>query len=279
MLITRVITAVVLLAVLLGVLFSGFYPAFVVLILLFLLAALTEAFQLFQSTRKQSLLISGFWVAAFSYAFLFKESGTLTFWFAIAVALWLLRFVPSLKTGLPPPNPGGRNSMLGSLYAIAIISAFAAIVLLFRHSPVYLLSVMAIVFVADIGAYFSGKAFGKRKLAPSISPGKSWEGAIGGGIAVLLLASLSIMAVADAPWLRDTFAVHLQARLGWAATFGILIVLTAASVVGDLFESQLKRRAGVKDSSNLLPGHGGVLDRIDALVPVLPLAALIYRAL
>lgn len=279
MLLTRVITAVVLLVVLLGVLFGGYYPAFVVVILAFLLASLTESFQLFQSSRKQALLISVFWVAAFSYAFLFKESGTLAFWFAISTALWLLRFVPALKTGLPEPTPGGRNSMLGSLYAISIISAFAAMVLFFRHSAVYLLSVMAIVWVADIGAYFSGKAFGKRKLAPSISPKKSWEGAIGGGIAVLLFSSLTILSVADAPLLRDTFQVQLQAQLGWAATLAILVVLVAASVVGDLFESLLKRRAGVKDSSNLLPGHGGVLDRIDALVPVLPMAALIYGAL
>jgi phosphatidate cytidylyltransferase len=277
MLITRVITAVVLLVVLLGVLFSGYFPAFVIVILAFLLATLTEAFQLFQSTRKQAALISLFWAAAFSYAFLFKTSPTVTFWFGISAALWLIKFVPSLKTGLPPPTQGGRNSMLGSLYAISIIGAFAAIVVFFRHSPVYLLSVMAIVWVADIGAYFSGKAFGKRKLAPSISPGKSWEGAIGGGIAVLVLGALSV--VAGLPWLQDTFVVHLQSKLGWGATLGILVVLTAASVVGDLFESQLKRRAGVKDSSNLLPGHGGVLDRIDALVPVLPLAALIYGTL
>ena len=132
---------------------------------------------------------------------------------------------------------------------------------------------MALVWIADIGAYAAGKAFGKRKLAPSISPGKSWEGAIGGGLAVLLIASLSVLFGGAA--LADTFAVRVQARFGWAALFAVLVVITAASVVGDLFESQLKRRAGVKDSSKLLPGHGGVLDRIDALIPVLPLAALI----
>jgi phosphatidate cytidylyltransferase len=132
------------------------------------------------------------------------------------------------------------------------------------------------VWIADIGAYFSGKAFGKRKLAPSISPGKSWEGAIGGAIAVLALASLSIiLAGGAAPWLQDSFAFRLQARFGWAAALLVLLVIVIFSVIGDLFESQLKRRAGMKDSSNLLPGHGGVLDRVDALIPVLPMAALI----
>jgi len=159
------------------------------------------------------------------------------------------------------------------VYGFAVVGCFAAIVDLFSTSPWYLLSVMAIVWIADIGAYFAGKAFGKRKLAPSISPGKSWEGAIGGGIAVLVIASLTV--VFGGPAFAGTFAVRVQQAFGWLGLVPILVLMTAASVVGDLFESQLKRRAGMKDSSNLLPGHGGVLDRIDALIPVLPLAALI----
>jgi phosphatidate cytidylyltransferase len=165
--------------------------------------------------------------------------------------------------------------LLSLVYAVTIVGCFVAIVALFMHSPLYLLSVMALVWIADIGAYFSGKAFGKRKLAPSISPGKSWEGAIGGGIAVLVIAAITIFAAPSAPWLQDTFAVQLQLRRGWPMALLVLLVLVAASIVGDLFESQLKRRAGIKDSSNLLPGHGGVLDRIDALIPVLPFAALV----
>jgi phosphatidate cytidylyltransferase len=276
MLITRIITAVVLLVVLLAVLFGGYYPAFVVVVLAFLMAAVTECFQLFGRTRRQAALIAVFWVGMFGFAFLYAETSAAKFWFGLASAIWLLRFVPSLATGLPEQG-STRSSIVGLLYAITIIACFAAIVGFFKHSAIYLLSVMALVWIADIGAYFSGKAFGKRKLAPSISPGKSWEGAIGGGIAVLLLSSLAI--VFGGAQLADTFVVHLQAKLGWVATIVILVVITAASVVGDLFESQLKRRAGVKDSSNLLPGHGGVLDRIDALVPVLPLAALIHSVL
>jgi len=276
MLKTRIITAVVLLVILLAVLSSGSFAAFGAVVAVFLMAAIAEGFQLFRSSKKQSIIIAAFWTAAFCWAFLLNDNPTVKFWFGLSTVIWLLRFVPSLATGLPPAE-GARNTILATLYALSIIACFAAIVVFFKVSPVYLLSVMALVWIADIGAYFSGKAFGKRKLAPSISPGKSWEGAIGGGIWVLVLSSLVILF--GGPHLADTFVVRLQAAWGWAATLGVLAVIVAASVVGDLFESQLKRRAGVKDSSNLLPGHGGVLDRIDALVPVLPLAALVHSVL
>jgi phosphatidate cytidylyltransferase len=272
MLKTRIITALVLLAVLLPVLYFANPIAFALVVTLFFGAAIWEGFRLFNPGSTRALLISVCWTAAFCYAFFFARQVSPLFWFAISALIWLLRFVPSLKIGLPPLDSAG-NTMLSLTYALAIVACFAAIVTLFRHSPAYLLSVMALVWIADIGAYFAGKAFGKRKLAPSISPGKSWEGAIGGAIAVLLLASLSVLFGGAAFF--DTFAVQLQARFGWAALAAALVVLAGASVVGDLFESQLKRRAGVKDSSKLLPGHGGVLDRIDALIPVLPLAALI----
>jgi phosphatidate cytidylyltransferase len=170
---------------------------------------------------------------------------------------------------------GFGNTLLAMVYAATLVSCFVAILVLFQRSALYLVSAMALVFIADIGAYFSGKKFGRRKLAPTISPGKSVEGAIGGWIAVLVLSIATILAAPHQPWLQDTFAVRMQAKLGWGIALATLSVIVGASIVGDLFESQLKRRAGFKDSSNLLPGHGGVLDRIDALVPVLPIAALI----
>jgi phosphatidate cytidylyltransferase len=139
---------------------------------------------------------------------------------------------------------------------------------LWYRSVVFLLSAMAIVWVADIGAYFAGRAFGKRKLAPSISPGKTWEGVAGGLLAVLLLSALSTQ-------LPQTFQAQLLLRYGWFKSIVLLALLVFASVVGDLFESMLKRRADVKDSGRILPGHGGVLDRIDALVPTMPLAYLL----
>ena len=273
MLKTRIITAVLLLAVLLPVLFFNYFPAFAAIAAAFFGAAVWESFRLFKN--RFALPIALVCCTLFAYAFLLGGvRGEPMFWFALSVAIWLLRFVPALGTGLPPLD-GVGNTLLSMVYALAIVACFIAIVALFQHSPLYLLSVMALVWIADIGAYFSGKAFGKRKLAPSISPGKSWEGAIGGGIAVLLLGALSVLLAPGAPLLADTFAVRLQAAFGWAATLAALVLIVAASVVGDLFESMLKRRAGIKDSSNLLPGHGGVLDRIDALIPVLPLAALI----
>lgn len=273
MLKTRIITAVALLAVLLPVLFFKNQPAFAVVVLAFFGAAVWESFRLFKNP--QPLLAAVIWSAAFGYTFLLTGvHGPVTFWLVLSAAIWLLRFAPTLKTGLPPLE-GLGNTLLSLVYPVTLVSCFVAIIVLFQRSPQYLLSAMALVWIADIGAYFSGKAFGKRKLAPSISPGKSWEGVYGGCLAVLALSALSIALAPGMPWLQDTFAVAVQAKRGWVMTVLILLVIVAASVIGDLFESMLKRRAAFKDSSNLLPGHGGVLDRIDALVPVLPLAALI----
>ena len=275
MLKTRIITALVLLAVLLPVLYSNNYTAFAVVATVFFGAAIWECFRLFNPQSTKAPIVAAFWTAAFVWAFFGPAHPNPVFWYAISLLLWALRFAPSLKVGLPALD-STANTLLSVVYAVSLVGCFAAIVALYAYSPLYLLSVLAIVWAADIFAYFSGKAFGKRKLAPSISPGKSWEGAIGGGIAVLVIATLVI--VFDGDSLANTFPVRVQASLGWAATWAILVLVVAASVVGDLFESQLKRRAGMKDSSNLLPGHGGVLDRIDALVPVLPLATLIaYR--
>ena len=121
---------------------------------------------------------------------------------------------------------------------------------------------MAVVWVADIAAYFTGRAFGRRKLAPSISPGKTWEGAAGAAVAVLAFG-FGILAMLGA---------ELQG--GVAAIAVVLLAWTAVSIVGDLFESLLKRQAGLKDSGNILPGHGGILDRIDSLTSTLPMVAL-----
>jgi phosphatidate cytidylyltransferase len=136
----------------------------------------------------------------------------------------------------------------------------------------FILSIFALVWAADIAAYFGGKAWGKRKLAPKISPGKSWEGVASGMAGALCLAALWCWA--DTVFKPDSVSLytHLYQRLGVLNAASAVLCLVGLSVMGDLFESLVKRAAGAKDSSRLLPGHGGVLDRIDALLPVLPLA-------
>jgi phosphatidate cytidylyltransferase len=132
-----------------------------------------------------------------------------------------------------------------------------------------LLLVLGLVWVADIAAYFAGNAFGRRRLAPSISPGKTWEGVAGALAATLVYAILC--AVPGAP-----LSPYVQGA-AWAGYLGATALLCGVSIVGDLFESALKRRAGVKDSGSLLPGHGGILDRVDSIMPTLPIAAVLLH--
>ncbi len=135
-----------------------------------------------------------------------------------------------------------------------------------------LLTFAVLVWVADIGAYFVGKAVGRRKLAPSVSPGKTIEGAFGGIACVAAYFFIWRALAAPAAARGDGWAVELASH-GYAL-FGIFLLLAVLSILGDLFESWMKRGVGLKDSSNLLPGHGGVLDRIDALTSTLPIAGL-----
>lgn len=180
------------------------------------------------------------------------------FWIFVA-PLWL-RFKWTLA----------GNDFFGYLLgALVILPTWAAMVALHAVSTWLMLGVMALVWVADIAAYFAGRAFGKHKLAPGISPGKTWEGVAGAVVGVLIYGAAVLYFLPLGMVSKDRLPLALPV-IG-----GILILLTLVSVLGDLFESLLKRQAGVKDSSGLLPGHGGVLDRIDALTSVLPLAALI----
>lgn len=140
---------------------------------------------------------------------------------------------------------------------IVLVPAWLALTVLHKQGPKLLMFLLALVWIADIAAYFVGKRFGKNKLAPNLSPGKSREGLFGALFASLLFAILG------------AYLFDIDKRL-WIF-FGILCVLTALiSVVGDLYESLLKRSAGVKDSGRILPGHGGVLDRIDSLTAAAP---------
>lgn len=150
---------------------------------------------------------------------------------------------------------------------VVLLGAWMAIVQLQARSPWLVLAAMAIVWIADTAAYFAGRAFGKHKLAPMVSPGKSWEGVFGAWIAVAVYAALLVRYAADAGFRFDVTPLAIVAWIGF------VVALAAVSVIGDLFESLLKRHAGVKDSGTVLPGHGGVLDRTDALLAAMPIAA------
>lgn len=178
-------------------------------------------------------------------------SVALGFWLVLA-PLWFSRGW-ALKPDL-------KGFLLGWLL---LVPSWAAMVMLQRRSPLLLLAAMSLVWVADIAAYFAGHTWGRHKLAPTISPGKTWEGAAGALLAVVLYGLILGAALGRLNQLRQ-FALAAAA----------LALATAVSIVGDLFESLAKRQAGVKDSSALLPGHGGVLDRIDSLTSTLPLVAL-----
>jgi phosphatidate cytidylyltransferase len=176
-----------------------------------------------------------------------------------SVAFWLLAVPLFLRLR---PRSGMACAPVGWL---VLLPTFVAAVQLRAAGPWVLLAVMAMVWVADIAAYFSGRRFGRHKLAPAISPGKTWEGAWGAALGVLLYG----FGVAAASGQLASLS-----PIGMVLLAFFLLLFTAISIEGDLFESLLKRQAGIKDSSQLLPGHGGILDRIDSLTSTLPLAGL-----
>jgi phosphatidate cytidylyltransferase len=186
----------------------------------------------------------------------------------LAAAFWLFVAPPWLANGWPMP----KRAATGAAGAVVLVGAWFSVVELQARSPWLILAAMAVVWIADTAAYFAGRRFGRRKLAPSISPGKTWEGVYGA------LAAVAIYALALVPLAR---AAGFGGSPGAGATLAFVafaMLLAAVSVVGDLFESMLKRQAGAKDSGTLLPGHGGVLDRIDALIAAMPFAALAATA-
>ncbi len=151
--------------------------------------------------------------------------------------------------------------LLGLAGLVVLVPTWLALVRL-QHDPLLLLLLLAVVWIADTAAYFTGRSLGRHKLAPAISPGKTWEGVGGAFVAVAVYAAV----------------LHFSGRttLDLSSIVLAFVGMTALSIVGDLFESWLKRRAGVKDSGDIFPGHGGMLDRIDAITGALPLAALIF---
>ena len=216
---------------------GGLSGAFAVLYALFMAGLIAVLFWVPGASRWQAavLLLAGFWWLGM----LFRLAG-----FRRRPVPHGIRPLPALASGIP-----------------VLLGAYFAVVLL-RHTPglgyPYIILLMLLVWGADTAAYFAGRAFGRHKLLPNVSPGKSWEGVYGA-----LLATV-VIAVAGALW----FALPMER---WPAFLAVSLLTVVFSVVGDLNESYFKRRAGVKDSSHLLPGHGGILDRIDSLTAAAPI--------
>ena len=276
----RVITAVILLAILLPALFYRSALPFCAVALVLIAAGAWEWGRLNGCAQGLSVLLALACVilCGLSWYAGFLDKSLPMLW-TLAGSGWVLAGAWLLRQGVPGWSriPKGLR-LFGGL--IALWLAWLAVAQARVIGINFLLSVLLLVWVADIFAYFAGRTFGgrfsKSKLAASISPGKSWEGVWGGMVGVVLLSLVWAGLDAGGP---SAFSGTLYARLwtqhGVAVMLVAVIFLAAMSVVGDLVESLIKRSAGVKDSSRLLPGHGGVLDRVDALLPALPLAMML----
>ncbi len=270
----RVITALVLLALLLPALFHSRPEALAVLTLVLIAAGAWEWGRLNQLSQAPSLALSGVCLALclLSWVQGWPWEPSRLLWLSIGAA-WVLLGVALLRLGVVGwPSVALPLRLVGGVGALWMtwLAVFQAKIIGIN----FLLSLLTLVWMADIAAYFAGRALGRHKLAVAISPGKTWEGALGGLVGVLLMAFL--WAWADGRF--DVDSPSLYSRLQDKGTLILMLgaaFLTAMSVVGDLVESLVKRSVGFKDSSQLLPGHGGVLDRVDALLPALPLGMML----
>lgn len=266
----RVITALALVAIMFAALASDSRWPFAIVSLLLFAAGAWEWGRLNQAGAVPSFGMGSLFALAGLVAFVgdWRETAPALLWWLAAVA-WIVGGALVLRRG-PPAWPHWPRALRWLVGVVLLWAAWLALV----HARVvginFMLSMLCLVWMADIAAYFGGRAFGRRKLAPAISPGKSWEGVWSGMAGVLLLSvawtALDRQFGFDGPSLYS----RLVAALGWPLTAVALLAMCGLSVVGDLIESLVKRAAGAKDSSRLLPGHGGVLDRVDALLPVMP---------
>ena len=278
----RVITAIVLLAVLLPAMFYTTPVPFCAVALVLIAAGGWEWARLNACSSPVSILL-GLVVAALCGMSWFAGllGKPLPLLWTLAGGAWVLMGGALLRAGVVGwPQIPRVLRLLGGMAVLWL--AWLAVAQARVIGVQFLLSVLLLVWVADIAAYAAGRTLGgkftRRKLAPAISPGKSWEGVWGGMTGVVLLAFGWVLLEASG---YAVFSGSLYARL-WTQ-HGVLVMLigviflAAMSVVGDLVESLIKRSAGVKDSSGLLPGHGGVLDRVDALLPAVPLAMMLIH--
>lgn len=280
----RVITAIVLLLILIGAYMLGPVAFAAVMAVGFILAQ-WEWLRLSGLSSVASgvvALIVGGSVTAFAYlAYLDLQmihqatreyqmlyanlSGIFVMYLAAITLLWIgisIRVFFARMTGLPVNHI--VIGITGVFFPPAAWLSFVAMYASFGISMV--ISLLAIVWVADIMAYFTGMAFGKHRMSPAISPKKSWEGVVGGMLSVIVLGLIFACFFSD---IKTIPGVIVQS-MGVFTWLVVAFVLVSLSIVGDLFESALKRQANIKDSSNLLPGHGGFYDRLDAMMPTLP---------
>ncbi len=259
----RIITALILAGIFFTTLFSSSHWPWLVFVSVMVIQAWREWIKLSKMSMSKPVV----WLAT---ALLLAGAYALTVsaysWIAVlgSVVLWLFLIVSTLRSNV------NFNSLLWlptvKLFLGVWILALTWWALIWLRAQTdgqwWLVGFLLIMFLADSGAYFTGKRFGKRKLAAHVSPGKTVEGLIGGVVAISIYAIIAILS--------------LQMYSNSVLLFVGAIIIALVSVGGDLFESVLKRQAGLKDSSNILPGHGGVLDRVDSLLAALPFMLLVY---
>jgi phosphatidate cytidylyltransferase len=285
MLALRIATALVMLVVLVGTLMAPSRTPFAVLMLLLVAACAWEWARLngWLGARAWVPVVVtvasvGLWLHGVLQGTLLRTdaSSGAAAW-AVAGAAWLLGSAFSLRSGVQAWRawPAGVRLALG---VVMFVVTWFAVVRLHGWGMNTLLSTLCIVWACDTGGYFGGKSlggkvFGPGKLAPSISPSKTWEGVVSGLVAVLVVALIWALIVdTRLPVDSPSIFTRLALAWGWPAMLLGVTLLAVMGILGDLVESLVKRAAGAKDSSRLLPGHGGVLDRVDALLPVLPMA-------
>jgi phosphatidate cytidylyltransferase len=272
----RVLTAIALLALLLpAATWQSQWP-FVALTMVFVAFAVWEWAQLQHYSFRDSVAMALVWTVAAAVGWALLQHGALGLlqtpvvvllgWSAVCL-VWALVLSRVLRQG--PAGwarlPRGWRMAMG---CIVLGASWVAVVDLHSRGLGVLLGALGTVWLSDIGAYFGGRLLGRRKLAPQISPAKSWEGVwAGAACAGVFAAAMTISGVG--------LYAAIATQIGWLAVMGLCVGIVAYGVAGDLFESVMKRSAGVKDSSGLLPGHGGVLDRLDALLPTMPFAMLV----
>ena len=271
MLRTRVITAVAILLLLLGMLFLAPPLAWAIFVLVIALLGCWEWSRMsgLARTAQGVFLAASGAIGGVFFLLYAREADTYfmsaaSFAFIVAALFWLV-LAPLWLAGKARPSPivcalAGWIVMWPTWFAFVVL----------RDASVWLLlAIAAVIWVADIAAYFAGKRFGKHKLAPAVSPGKTWEGVIGALVGVAIYGIILAL-VANS---RPTPISGIFDLGGGVPVVVAMLVLAALGIVGDLLESWMKRGVGLKDSSSLLPGHGGILDRIDALTSTLPVAA------